>query len=58
VYDQFLNFISLEPHLFSLGHGGSYVALNDNTMSDEVARANVGRIVTGLFSVFVTMVSV
>lgn len=56
VYDQYLNFIVSEPNLFSLGMGqGVYAAMNSNSISDEDLDAKIDRIVSGLFSVAVTM---
>jgi hypothetical protein len=56
VYDQYLNFIVSEPDLFSLGMGNeTYWAMNTAKIADELMDATVDRIVTGLFSVVVTM---
>lgn len=56
VYDQYLNFIISEPDLFSLGMGkDTYWALNSAQPKDEELDAVVERIVSGLFSVVVTM---
>lgn len=56
VYDQYLNFIVSEPDLFNLGMGNeTYWALNAVKIEDEVMDATVDRIVSGLFSVVVTM---
>ena len=56
VYDQYLNFIVGEPDLFSLAMGGeTYWALNSAQAPDEVLDSVIERIVTGLFSVVVTM---
>ena len=56
VYDQYLNFIVSEPNLFSLGMGKDvYWAMNSAQTSDEELDARVDRIVSGLFSVAVTM---
>ena len=56
VYDQYLNFIVAEPDLFSLGLGKeTYWALNSAQVKDEDLDALVDRIVSGLFSVVVTM---
>ena len=56
VYDQYLNFIVSEPNLFSLGMGKeSYWTMNSAHTSDEDIDSNVDRIVSGLFSVAVTM---
>lgn len=56
VYDQYLNFIVAEPDLFSLGLGKeTYWALNSAQVKDEDLDSLVDRIVSGLFSVVVTM---
>lgn len=56
VYDQYLNFVVSEPDLFSLGMGkDTYWAMNTAKIADEVMDSTVDRIVTGLFSVVVTM---
>lgn len=56
VFDQYLNFIVSEPNLFSLGMGEDvYWAMNSAQTSDEELDAKVDRIVSGLFSVAVTM---
>lgn len=56
VYDQYLNFIVAEPDLFSLGLGKEvYWALNSNQVKDDDVDTLIDRIVSGLFSVVVTM---
>lgn len=56
VYDQYLNFVVSEPNLFSLGMGKDvYYTMNSAQTSDEEIDAKVDRIVSGLFSVAVTM---
>lgn len=57
LFDQYLNFIVAEPDLFSLGmqREHTYWALNSAKTSDEQLDAVVDRIVSGLFSVIVTM---
>ena len=56
VYDQYLNFIVSEPSLFSLGMGKeTYWTMNSAQTSDDDLDANIDRIVSGLFSVAVTM---
>lgn len=56
-YDQYLNFIVSEPDLFSLGmrKDDTYWALNSAKTTDEELDHVVDRIVSGLFSVMVTM---
>ncbi|KAF4555852.1 Sec1-like protein 2 [Elsinoe fawcettii] len=59
VFDQYLNFIVSEPNLFSLGMGKDvYWAMNSAQTSDEELDAKIDRIVSGLFSVAVTMGSI
>ncbi|KAI5291106.1 Vesicle trafficking between the ER and Golgi [Ascosphaera aggregata] len=59
VFDQYLNFIVAEPNLFSLGLGkNTYSRINSNNTKDEEIDELVDRIVTGLFSVSVTMGSI
>ncbi|KNG85626.1 protein sly1 [Aspergillus nomiae NRRL 13137] len=56
VYDQYLNFIVAEPDLFSLGLGhDAYWKINSAQTSDEDLDAIIDKIVSGLFSVSVTM---
>ena len=59
LYDQYLNFIVAEPDLFSLGMGKeAYWTLNSAKPSDEELDSSIDRIVSGLFSVSVTMGSI
>ena len=56
VYDQYLNFVVSEPDLFSLGMGNeTYWTMNSAKTTDEQMDSSVDRIVSGLFSVAVTM---
>ena len=57
LYDQYLNFIVAEPDLFSLGmqKEHTYWALNSAKTSDAELDRVVDKIVSGLFSVIVTM---
>lgn len=57
IYDQYLNFIVTEPDLFSLGmqKEHTYWALNSAKTKDEELDRVVDRIVSGLFSVVVTL---
>lgn len=56
VYDQYLNFIVAEPDLFSLGMGKeSYWTFNSAKIEEAVQDAAIDKIVSGLFSVSVTM---
>lgn len=56
-YDQYLNFTVGEPDLFSLGlkKENTYWALNSARTNDEELDHVVDKIVSGLFSVMVTM---
>ncbi|PGH00350.1 hypothetical protein GX51_05848 [Blastomyces parvus] len=59
VYDQYLNFIVSEPDLFSLGMGKDmYWKINSTQTTDEELDTMIDRIVSGLFSVSVTMGSI
>ncbi|OAX84841.1 hypothetical protein ACJ72_00801 [Emergomyces africanus] len=59
VYDQYLNFIVSEPDLFSLGMGKDmYWKINSAQTTDEELDNMIDRIVSGLFSVSVTMGSI
>lgn len=57
VFDQYLNFIVSEPDLFSLGmrKDNTYWALNSAKTTDQQLESIIERIVSGLFSVVVTM---
>ena len=56
VYDQYLNFIVAEPDLFTLGMGKeAYWTFHSAKPTDEDVEASIDRIVSGLFSVCVTM---
>ncbi|KAL6709049.1 Vesicle trafficking between the ER and Golgi [Coniothyrium glycines] len=55
VYDQYLNFIVSEPDLFHLNMKGAYHTLNSGQTPDQELDAVMDRIVSGLFSVVVTM---
>jgi hypothetical protein len=56
VFDQYLNFTVAEPDLFSLGLGNDgYWKINSAQTSDEALDEVVDKIVSGLFSVSVTM---
>lgn len=59
VYDQYLNFIVAEPDLFSLGMGKeAYYTFSSAKVEEATIESAVERIVSGLFSVAVTMGSV
>eukprot|EP00727_Mastigamoeba_balamuthi_P004278 m51a1_g13848 putative sec1 family domain-containing protein 1 isoform 1 (646) ;mRNA; f:562971-565584 len=55
VYDQYTNFLSLEPDLFVTGMEDSYVAFNDPGVSDSVAQCHVNTVAESLLSVVITM---
>ncbi|ESP00794.1 hypothetical protein LOTGIDRAFT_200665 [Lottia gigantea] len=59
IYDQYLNFISLEDDLFTLRHQDreaiSYYALNRGDVKDTEMEVIMDVIVDSLFSVFVTL---
>jgi len=59
VYDQYLNFITLEDELFILRHQNSdamsFYSINRANTRDEEMEAIMDAIVDGLFSVFVTL---
>lgn len=54
MYDQYTNFVSLEPTLFSLNLHESYRAYNDPGVADAQIEQTMTGIVKGLFSVLVT----
>jgi sec1 family domain-containing protein 1 len=59
IYDQYLNFIVAEPDLFSLGMGReAYWTLNSAKPTDSEVDSTIDKIVSGLFSVSVTMGSI
>ncbi|GJQ86624.1 Slh [Trypoxylus dichotomus] len=62
VYDQYINFISLEDDMFILKHQNSdtlsYYAINRGDMKDTEMELIMDNIVDSLFSVFVTLGSV
>lgn len=56
IFDQYLNFIVSEPDLFSLGMGNdSYWTISSTKAADDILDKYIERIVSGLFSVVVTM---
>jgi hypothetical protein len=57
VYDQYLEFVTLENGMFSLAQPLSYVQLNDPATQDQDVEAVVESIATGLFSVLATLKS-
>ncbi|KAJ0966738.1 hypothetical protein J5N97_023655 [Dioscorea zingiberensis] len=55
IFDQYLDFISLEDSLFSLAHRDAYVQLNDPSAGDREIEEIVDRVASGLFCVLVTL---
>ncbi|KAH7429256.1 hypothetical protein KP509_09G038700 [Ceratopteris richardii] len=55
VFDQYLEFITLEHGMFSLGQPLTYVQLNDPHAEDKDVEMTVESIVNGLFCVIVTL---
>ncbi|KAI3644018.1 hypothetical protein MP228_010182 [Amoeboaphelidium protococcarum] len=54
VFDQYLDFASLEKQMFTLNLPDSYQVLNDQKSTDSVIEAFIKRIVNSLFCVCVT----
>ncbi|KAJ3203486.1 Vesicle trafficking between the ER and Golgi [Entophlyctis luteolus] len=55
VYDQYLNFVSLEDKLFTLNFNETYKLLNDANATDRSIDSITENIVSSLFSVVATM---
>lgn len=55
VYDQYLNFVVSEPDLFSLNLKNVYYTLNSPTTPDQAIENTIEKLVSGLYSVVVTM---
>ncbi|KAG6557209.1 hypothetical protein Mapa_001136 [Marchantia paleacea] len=55
VYDQYLEFVTLENGLFSLSQPDTYVRLNDPSAEEKDVLSVVDGIVNGLFSVLATV---
>jgi hypothetical protein len=55
VYDQYLEFVTLENGMFSLAQPLSYVQLNDPAAQDQDVEAVVESIANGVFSVLATL---
>ncbi len=58
VYDQYLDFICLEPNLFTLNQQLSYHGIHDPNASESAIANIVTRVSSGLFSVCATLASV
>ncbi|KAH0451977.1 hypothetical protein IEQ34_019276 [Dendrobium chrysotoxum] len=55
VYDQYLEFVTLEENLFSLAQRDIYVQLNDPSAGDREIEGILEKIAGGLFCVLVTL---
>ncbi|KAK1297622.1 SEC1 family transport protein SLY1 [Acorus calamus] len=55
IYDQYLEFITLEDNLFSLAQPDVYLRVNDPAAGDREIEEIVDRVVNGLFCVLVTL---
>lgn len=58
VYDRHLDFITLEPRLFTLNQKNSYVAYNGAGQSEVAIQESMKNVTQGLFSVLATLGSV
>ncbi|KAH6566460.1 hypothetical protein BASA61_005397 [Batrachochytrium salamandrivorans] len=58
IYDQYLNFVSLEHNLFSLQLSDSYFHLNNPTTTEMQIETLTNTIVSSLFSILVTLKAV
>jgi len=54
VYDQYVNFVSLEPRLFSLGLKNTYLELNDPHSKDNAIEKVIEQVVEGIYCTLVT----
>lgn len=55
VFDQYMEFVTLDDNLFSLADKNCYVQLNDPSAGDREIEEIVERIVSGLFCVLATL---
>lgn len=55
VFDQYVNFVSLESNLFSLNLRSSYAQLN--ALNDQIVMGIIDKVVEGLLALCVTMVT-
>lgn len=55
IYDQYLEFVTLEENLFSLAQPRTYVNLNDPSAADSDIESAIEKIVSGIFCVLVTL---
>ncbi|KAK9164688.1 hypothetical protein Syun_005590 [Stephania yunnanensis] len=55
VFDQYLEFVTLEDNMFSISQPSCYVQLNDPSAGDREIEEIVERVASGLFCVLVTL---
>lgn len=55
VFDQYLEFVTLEESMFSLAQSSCYVQLNDPLAGDKEIEEIIERVVSGLFCVLATL---
>ncbi|CAM9193347.1 unnamed protein product [Choristocarpus tenellus] len=55
IFDQQLDFVTLEHRLFSLNRHGSYILYNDPTIPDEQVKNAIQSFASGLFGVLSTL---
>lgn len=55
VFDQYCDFVALQPRLFSMQHVDSYIQLNDPKMDEQKMMAYLNTIVSSLFSLIITL---
>lgn len=55
VHDQYVNFISMENHMFQFEHENSYFEFHDQSTTDVRAEQNIAKTVDALFAVIVTL---
>ncbi|KAF5188946.1 Sec1 family transport protein sly1 [Thalictrum thalictroides] len=55
VFDQYLEFITLEDNMFSLAQPSCYVQLNDPSAGDREIEEIIEKVVSGLFCVLATL---
>lgn len=55
VFDQYLEFVTLEDNLFSLAQPSCYVQLNDPSAGDQEIEEIIEKVVSGLFCVLATL---
>ncbi|KAL5713843.1 Vesicle trafficking between the ER and Golgi [Ranunculus cassubicifolius] len=55
VFDQYLEFVTLEDNMFSLAQPSTYVQLNDPSAGDREIEEIIEKIVSGLFCVLATL---